>query len=155
MIRTGMTLGFLALVGGAVALVAACGTEAVGVETCRQIEAARCKQAPNCPNIDLTRPPHRDSPKTDIDMCIRFYNDACLHGLATNTDPGAPATKACIDAINAGDCNVVYHPETAPACAWLVPPAAPPPADAGADGAADSGPTDSASIFDIGLPDIF
>ena len=121
----------------AVLAVVACGTDAVGVEACRQIEEARCKMAPNCPSsgIDLSKPVHRDSPKTDIDACIRFYRDACLHGLTTPTDPGQVAVKACVDAINQGDCNVLVHPETHPSCAFLVPPPPATTTDAGTDAA--------------------
>jgi hypothetical protein len=128
-------LAFGATALGVAAVAAACGTDAVGVETCRQIETARCQQAPNCPaDINLDVPEHRDSPKTDVDACIRFYRDACLHGLAAAKDPGAVATKACIDAINTGDCMVVVHPETHPSCAWLIPPAPPPVVDAAIEG---------------------
>jgi hypothetical protein len=149
----------LAVLGGVGALIAACGTDAVGVETCRQIEEARCRSAPNCPDINLSVPVHRGSPGTDIDACIRYYHDACLHGLVAS-DPGGPATKACVDAINAGDCKVVEHPETVTACAWLTPPA-PAPADAAAEAAegsteADAGPVDSGfdvfSLFDDAGP---
>src|SRR5262245_32926723 len=119
------------------ATAAGCGTDAVGVEPCRQIEEARCLHGPNC-NVDMSKPVHRDAPTTDIDACTRFYRDACLHGLSTPNDPGAVAVKACVDAINTGDCNVVLHPETHPSCAFLVPPPPPPPPDAAAaDAAAD------------------
>jgi hypothetical protein len=119
--------GLLALVIAGVTWTGACGTDAVGIETCRQIEEARCRKAPGCPDIDLTIPKHRDD---DVDACIRYYRDACLHGLATTDDPGADKTKACIDAINRGDCAIVEHPENDPACAWLVPPQPPPAPDA-------------------------
>ena len=126
-------LGAVAL--GLAAVAPGCGTDAVGVETCRQIETARCHQAQKCPDdINLMIPTHRDSPLTDVEACIRFYKDACLHGLATDKDPGAVATKACVDAINTGDCTVVTHPETHPSCAWLIPPNPPPVADAATDG---------------------
>jgi hypothetical protein len=115
------------------ALALACGTDAVGVETCKQIEAARCQKAPLCSMIPLGVPPHRDP---DVEACIRFYDVACLHGLEVSGDPGAVAVKACVEAINAStDCNTVLHPETDPACAWLIP--APAPVDAGSDAAAD------------------
>jgi hypothetical protein len=115
---------------GVAGLVGACGTDAVGVDACRQIETARCQQAVNCPAIDLGRPvPVRSS--DPVGECIRFYHDACLHGLEV-ADPGAVQTKACVDAINQGDCTVVNYPETDPNCRWLKPPAPPPPAvDAG------------------------
>jgi hypothetical protein len=126
----------------------ACGTDAFGIEACRQIENARCKYAPHCPNINLGVPVHRDSPKTDIDACIRYYRDACLHGLVTPPDPGQVAINGCIDAINEGDCNVVERPELHPKCAFLIPPAPPPTPDASADapdGAPDAAATDAAT----------
>ncbi len=125
MLRKWMGIGLFALAAPAAVVASACGTDAIGLETCRQVEEARCRQAPNCPAFDLGQPVHRDTPKTNVDACIRYYNDACLHGLATNTDPGAPATKACVDAINTGDCNIVQTPQDTPACAWLKPPATP------------------------------
>lgn len=119
--------------GWAATVMPACGTDAVGIETCRSVEDARCKQAPHC-GIDLTKPPHRNSPTNDVEACIRYYDTACLHGLEVPTDPGATAANACIAAINTGDCMTVLHPETNAACTWLNPP--PPAPDAGEDGAA-------------------
>ncbi len=110
-------------------LVPACGTDAVGVESCRSIETARCKMAPNC-NVDLSQPVHRGSPGTDIDACIQFYNDQCLHGLAAQSDPGTIAVNACIGDINSGNCDYVVNPQHAPNCAFLTNIA-----DAGPDGA--------------------
>jgi hypothetical protein len=150
MLRTWMGIGLFVGTAVVVISVAACGTDAVGIETCRQIESARCQQAPNCPvatvdgGIDLSLPVHRNSPTTDVEACIRYYHDACLHGLAV-PDPGAVATNACIAAINTGNCQYVAHPETAPACAWLYP-APPPVVDAAAD-ALDSA-TDAADGAD-------
>jgi hypothetical protein len=111
------------------ALALACGTDAVGVDSCKQIEDARCQQAPAC-GISLANPPHRDP---DVEACIRFYDVACLHGLDISADPGAVAVQACVTAIKTNGCNTVVHPETDPACAFLVPP----PVDAGIDGPAD------------------
>jgi hypothetical protein len=96
----------------------ACGTGAVGVGECRQIEAARCRQAVAC-GISI-EPPYYSS-GTDVGACIRFYDTACLHGL-TVADPGASAVNACVAAIESGDCTLVITPETG-ACAWLAPPA--------------------------------
>jgi hypothetical protein len=112
----------------------ACGTEPVGVESCRKIEGARCENARSC-GIDLSKPVHRgDSPSDDVGACKRYYEDACLHGLAAPEDPGAVAVQACVDAINnTSDCEVVKAPEKSPACAFLVPPA--PPVAAVADAA--------------------
>ena len=126
------------------ALCGGCGTDAVGVDTCKQIESARCEQAPAC-GIALEPPYHTNG--TDVTECQRYYDDACLHGLASGSDPGPTAVKACVAAIQQGDCAVVADPSSAPACAWLMPPAsgsdassdstAPDAADGSADGAAD------------------
>jgi hypothetical protein len=112
--RLGLTLGLAPLH-------AACGTDAVGIQTCRQIEEARCRQAPAC-GISLQPPYHASG--SDVDECIRFYDVACLHGLASGNDPGPIAVNACLAAIHGAsgsDCSVVVSPETAPACAWLGP----------------------------------
>jgi hypothetical protein len=113
-----------------------CGTDAVGVQACRQIQAARCRQAPSC-GISLEPPYHTSG--TDVDACIRYYDDACLHGLAS-TDPGPPSVNACVDAINRapmtdGGCAIVNKPELVDACSWLVPPPMP---DSGSDSPGDS-----------------
>lgn len=115
-----MSLGF---VGAVTAAVLACGTDPVGVESCRKIERARCENAPGC-GIDLSHPVHRgDTPELSVAACNQFYDDACLHGLAAPSDPGNVAVDACIAAINTGDCSVVKNPETHPACSFLQPPA--------------------------------
>jgi hypothetical protein len=112
----------VAAFGTALMSALACGTDPVGVETCRKIERARCENAPAC-GVDLSQPTHRgDSPELSVAACIRFYDDACLHGLAAPTDPGNVQTQACIDAINTDDCSVVKTPESHPSCVFLVPP---------------------------------
>lgn len=104
---------------GALSLSSACGTDAVGVDACRKIEQARCENAPSC-GISLSMPVHRGtSPESDVSACTRYYDDACLHGLAASADPGNVAVQACVDAINTGDCNVVKNPETHPSCSFL------------------------------------
>jgi hypothetical protein len=126
-----------ALPGVFVVAMVACGTDPVGVESCRKIEHARCENAPAC-GIDLSRPVHRgDSPEKDVTACIRYYDDACLHGLAIPNDPGSIAVDACVDAINNGDCSVVKKPESHPACGFLAP--QPPPAPAPAVDASEGG----------------
>jgi hypothetical protein len=126
-------LGVAAAVAIGVTSVMACGTDPVGVDSCRRIEQARCENAPAC-GIDISKPVHRgDSSELDVAACIRFYDDACMHGFVAPTDPGAVDVDTCIAAINTGDCSVVLKPESSPACGFLVPPAAAPPADAGTD----------------------
>ena len=127
-------LGAFAL---ALALAQACGTDAVGIGACREVETARCTHAAAC-GVDLSHPVHSDGTEGDVESCIRFYQDQCLHGLVASKEPGAIAVKACVDAISSGDCAVVKQPETSSACAWLIPPAA---VDAAV---ADSATTDAA-----------
>lgn len=126
-----LSVRVLVLAAAALGMAAAfaCGGDPVGIETCRAIEKARCENAKSC-GIDLSKPVHRgDSPSEDVGACKRYYDDACLHGIATSVDPGAVATKACVDVINDPNtsCTVVKNPETHPACAFLTPPAAPAP----------------------------
>lgn len=120
---------------------AACGSDAVAIEPCRRIEEVRCERAAAC-GIDLGRVPHEKerSPENDIAACKRFYRDACLHGLTSQVDPGAPAVDACVNALKTGTCAVVLKPGTAGACAFLN--QAPPDAgtttvDAGSDATTD------------------
>ncbi len=119
----------------------ACSTDAVGVDTCRSVEEARCKRAPGC-GIDLSSPVYAgDDP---VEGCIRYYNDACLHGLVATKEPNTKERDACIAAINTGTCDVVKAPELAPACGWLVPAVT---TDAGTD-AADAGADTAAETTD-------
>ncbi len=121
----------------------ACGTEAKGVDACKRIERVRCESAAAC-GIDLTRPVHRGtSPSDDVGACIRYYDDACLHGLASNIEPGSVAVDECVRVIETGSCDVVRAPETAKECSFLIPapePVVVPATDAGAtDASADGG----------------
>lgn len=131
----------LAATGCLVAAAWACGTDAVGIEACREIEGARCELAPAC-GIDMSIPKHWGGSGTDVTSCQRYYRDACLHGLASGIEPGNVALQDCVAAVRAGDCNVVRTPELHPACAFLIPPAPPPEPvvvdDAGADATSDA-----------------
>jgi hypothetical protein len=117
----------LAIALGLGATVAACGTGASGVDACKSIEEARCRQVPNCPNVQISPPLYYNS-GSDVDACIRYYDTACGHGVVIGSDPGTSQVNACVAAINSGSCDIVAAPETAPDCAWLEPP------DAGDDG---------------------
>jgi hypothetical protein len=114
-----------------------CGTSAVGVDDCRDIEQARCRAGKTCGIVD------------DVPACERFYRDHCLHGLATKPPAGASAA-ACVQVIEAAGrcaangadgtatelpdcpeevtaqhldfkkaCDVVKHPEKANECSFL------------------------------------
>lgn len=125
-----------------------CGTNAVGVDECRDIERARCRAADPCGII------------TDVAACERYYRGHCLHGLATKP-PADASVSACVQVIEAagrcaqGDaetrledctegalpqtglrfaCDVVKHPELTPECAFLTD--VPPPEDDGSGGQA-------------------
>src|SRR5690606_10683950 len=62
---------------------AACKTKAVGIEECRAIEAARCEASVACGIVE----------SEELDSCIRFYEDQCLHGFSGDTSPTADQQK--------------------------------------------------------------
>jgi hypothetical protein len=131
------SIGLLALGAVALAFPAACGTDAVGVDPCRQIEEARCRQAPAC---GISLQPPVSTTGTDVDACIRYYDDACLHGLEVAA-PGSSAVNECVQAIQTHGCAVVSVPQSDPSCAWLIPP------QTSASDASDA-PSDSADASD-------
>jgi hypothetical protein len=116
-----------------------CGTSAVGVDSCRDIEQARCRASASCLDADGARL------IDDVPACERYYRDHCLHGLAVKPPAGA-SVSACVQLIEAaGDCaagdpaatlddcpiteqragltracDVVSHPERATECAFLL-----------------------------------
>src|ERR1700744_3609988 len=119
--RSALALAGALALAWLVALAGGCGTDAVDVDGCRQIEEARCRHAPGC-GIALSIPNYTSG--TDVDACIRFYDEACLHGLAV-ADPGPTAVSACVAAIESSStpshCDVVRSPQTdTVACGWLV-----------------------------------
>lgn len=65
-----------------------CGTDAQGVDECRQIEETRCVAAKNCGFV------------SDIPDCQRYYRSQCLHGLPV-PPPGSVKLTACLDVIRA------------------------------------------------------
>ena len=88
----------LPLLLGSAAL-AACGTDAVGVEACRQIETARCTAAPQCKGDPSSAGIETEE---QVDNCITFYRDQCLHGLENAEDePKTKDVDRCIAAIEA------------------------------------------------------
>ena len=132
---------------------AGCGTDARGVDDCRDIEQARCSAAKNCGAV------------SSVSACQRFYRDQCLHGLPV-ASPGMTQVKACVAvirsaglcALEAGTdapspgcstpeaaCQVVLKPETSPECAFL---AASPNTDAGSGGSGGTGDAMSAAGAD-------
>lgn len=117
----------------------ACDTGAVGVDSCRNIEYARCEAAAQCPDMFALK---------SVDACKRFYRDHCLHGLPLGSDPGPGIVNPCVTAINAlGSCasqnegtlgaqcdqrykqpytgtdtvcELIQNPQDIPACSFLV-----------------------------------
>jgi hypothetical protein len=145
--RSWLVLLVLALAAAPVA--AGCGTDAQGVQTCKDIEEARCNAAASCPSVQITPPYYTTG--SSVDACLRYYDIACLHGLAVS-DPG-PSTAlvtGCIKAISAkGACAVVANPEISPYCVWLIPPNTPAP-EAGEAGDAATDTASSAESSDDG-----
>ncbi len=133
--RGRVLLGVLAVGAVVVSAVVACGN-AVGVDACQSIEHARCKWVVQCydaGNYGLPTPrkdnaPNSGTTESPVDDCIRYYDDACLHGLVSNVEPTTDQVNTCVAAINAAtDCTIVQAPETTTACAFLT-------YDAGTDG---------------------
>jgi len=74
----------------------ACATDAVGVDSCRKIEYARCDAASHCPTTFGS--------KINPSACRLFYRDHCLHGLSYD-DPGAVQVGDCVrDIVALGAC---------------------------------------------------
>jgi hypothetical protein len=92
-----------ALAGFGLASSPGCGTDAKGIEDCRDIERARCSAGVACGIV------------TDVEACQRFYRDHCLHGMAT-LPPSPTAVDECVETINAaGSCvNVSDEGKLAP-----------------------------------------
>ena len=131
-----------------------CGTDAKGVDDCRDIEQARCAAAKNCGIVE------------DVEECQRFYRDQCLHGLAVAL-PASGKVTACVQTINQagmcalGDagtelrdcmgevtgsapgakkaCDLVRSPELATECSFLAPDADAGTSSGGASSASDGG----------------
>ena len=138
-----------------------CGTSAVGVDTCRDIEQARCRASASC--LDANGNPLI----RDVPACERYYRDHCLHGLAVKPPAGA-SVSACIQVIEAAGecaaadpastladcpvtdrraglsraCDVITHPERTTECAFLL---ETPIVDDGAAGAGGQASTDTSS----------
>ncbi len=114
-----LSLAGIAL-GGLVSVTSltACESDAVGVDACRRVEEARCKRAPAC-GVSLTSPPHEGSPGSDVDACIRYYRDACLHGLVRTKEPTSTEIDACVARIETGTCEATVTPSLTNECAWL------------------------------------
>ena len=109
----------------AVAFALACGQSAVGVDACTSIEHARCQWIVQCyadaAEYGLPTRRSESDASSPVDDCYRYYNDACLHGLVTNVQPASTAVDQCVAAINsATDCNIVWNPQNADACAFLL-----------------------------------
>jgi hypothetical protein len=135
--RVRVLLGVAAVVGTVVCGVIAC-ENAVGSDACVSIEHARCKWIVQCfadaagGNYGLPTPRSgQTTTSSPVDDCMRFYDDACLHGMVTNVAPTSDEVTTCVNTINtATDCTIVTNPETTDACAFLA-------FDAGTDADAD------------------
>jgi hypothetical protein len=83
------------------AALVSCGTDAVGINACREVEEARCNAAPVCEGAGF-----------NVSACAQFYQDECLVGIENPSDAGDTALNgygmqcatdigtlaACIDA---------------------------------------------------------
>lgn len=130
-----------------------CGTDAKGVDSCRDIEEARCTAQKNCGLV------------SDVSACQNYYRDQCLHGLPV-TPPSSDEIKRCVATIEAAGecalqgkdtvpsdcvhapsqstvakttCEITTNPEETSECSFLKPGAA----DAGMSDSGGSGGTSS------------
>lgn len=92
-----------------IVVAAACSTDAVGIQECRDIEEARCTAARSCDlGVDSD---------DDQAVCERFARDNCLHGLRSREIPKSSDLEACIGAIRkAGTCAATDAAKPASAC---------------------------------------
>jgi hypothetical protein len=101
-----MILPALAAPIGAALALAHCGTDAVGIESCKKIEEARCEGAKSCGMSD-----------DQSEHCKQFYRDQCLHGIE-NSDhtPSEQETDACVAAVQATAACAAGHVATMAMC---------------------------------------
>jgi hypothetical protein len=131
MIRARVLLAVAASAAVVVSSIIACGN-AVATDACQTIEHARCKWIVQCyadaANYGLPTPRSgQTQTSSPVDDCMRYYDDACLHGMVTNVQPAKTDVDTCVAAINAAtDCTIVMNPESSDACTFLT-------ADAGID----------------------
>ncbi len=95
----------LALAIPAVAWLApGCGTDAVGIDACRQIESARCDVAPRCVGFADAPPIETEQ---QVQNCREFYRDHCLLGLENiDAEAGQGEIDSCVKAIrDTADCK--------------------------------------------------
>lgn len=147
-------LGLSVLIAFA-AILPRCGTDAVGVSACRQIELTRCRAAATCGFTE-----------DEVTRCEAVYRDQCLHGIENTTrPPSSSEAEACaIDVRGAEACAarriatmaecpgapvvagaegrapcdvILSNPQLLARCAFVVAP--PPPPDAGTGGAPGTG----------------
>ncbi len=111
-----------------------CGTDAVGIEACREIEYARCEAAVHCGLIE------------DSAACKTYFHDHCLHGVRLEESPSRGAVNRCVRVLEAAGrcaddegqnatidecddelsdadaskaCDIIDEPQLAPDCAFL------------------------------------
>ena len=77
---------------------AACGSDAVGIEACKDIEQKRCELAPKCYG---QKGAPRIKTEVQVDNCVTYYKDHCLVGIENTTDIKDidGKTKACTTAL--------------------------------------------------------
>lgn len=122
----------LALLAGLSVSAVGCKSTPVAEDGCKAIESARCRAMEGCPSLEML----------DVEACVRFYDDQCLHGLASESDPGEPRIEQCVTNIDfwgacqkddsdkikcpdtkANYCAKLAAPEKEPVCDFLAPPA--------------------------------
>ncbi len=73
--------------------VASCGTDATGIDACRQIEQTRCEIIVGCPDSLVNN-------EVEVEECKLFYRDQCLFGMPEDISPDPVDVEACIAALH-------------------------------------------------------
>jgi hypothetical protein len=82
-------------------LAAGCGTDAVGVSECREIEQTRCEAAASCGY-------------PAVEECQRYSRDHCLHGVPGDQINASEAESCTRQVAAAGQCAASIGATTAP-----------------------------------------
>jgi hypothetical protein len=93
------------LLSGGLISVLHCDRGATGVDSCVELEQARCEMIVGCPNVAVVD-------EYDVADCRLIYRDQCEFGMADKANPDGVATQACMAALNQAEgCRGDLHLE--------------------------------------------
>jgi hypothetical protein len=102
----GRIVAIASLVFAALLHASGCGSEARGVDACRQIESARCEAASKCP----TEFPEFTERYGSVASCQRFYDVQCGRGVQeASKEPSRAELTACLTQVRTS-CEAAADP---------------------------------------------